>query len=130
VSPKNSLNDVHRYVVEGARPRGRVFLTTTSSAAPSPAAPIPIEDYPFKNLGHHSRKVTTSSGDAQIWFDRGLAWAAGFNLEEARLCYEQAILADPNCLMAHFGLVGNCGPHYSKSDPVFALDFFLTTVCV
>lgn len=75
---------------------------------------IPVDAYPFQNLGHHSRKVTTTSPDAQIWFNRGFAWASGFNLEEARLCYAEALKCDPECLMAMFGLVGNCGPHYNN----------------
>lgn len=75
---------------------------------------FPIDSYPFHHLGHHSRKVTTLAPEAQIWFDRGLAWAAGFNLEEARWCYAEALKWDPQCLMAMWGCVGNCGPHYNN----------------
>ena len=39
-------------------------------------------DYPY-DLGPYSRKVTTSSTDAQRWFDRGLNWCFGFHHEEA-----------------------------------------------
>lgn len=37
----------------------------------------------YYDLGHHGRRVTTSSPDAQLWFDRGLNWLIGFGHEEA-----------------------------------------------
>ena len=36
----------------------------------------------YFDLGPYSRKVTTSSPDAQLWFDRGLNWLFGFNHAE------------------------------------------------
>src|SRR5438132_8453749 len=39
-------------------------------------------DYPY-DLGPYSRKVTTTSADAQRWFDRGLNWCFGYHHEEA-----------------------------------------------
>jgi hypothetical protein len=35
-------------------------------------------DYPY-DLGPYSRKVTTTAGDAQRWFDRGLNWCFGYH---------------------------------------------------
>jgi hypothetical protein len=58
-------------------------------------------DYPY-DLGPYSRKVTTSSTDAQRWFDRGLNCCFGFHHEEAIACFEKALEADPNCAMAHW----------------------------
>ena len=37
----------------------------------------------YFDLGPYSRKVTTSSPEAQLWFDRGLNWLFGFNHGEA-----------------------------------------------
>ena len=37
----------------------------------------------YYDLGEYRRNVTTSSSDAQIWFDRGLLWTYCFNPEEA-----------------------------------------------
>ena len=71
------------------------------------------------NLGSYSRTVTTSSKDAQAWFDRGLAWTYAYNHEEAIECFRNAIAADPNCAMAHWG-VGYCiGPNYNKPWETF-----------
>ena len=53
-----------------------------------------IMTYEF-NLGSYSRPITTSSPEAQLWFDRGLLWTYGFNHEEAVHCFKQAAEADP-----------------------------------
>jgi len=42
------------------------------------------------DLGPYSRKVTTSSPEAQLWFDRGLNWLFGFNHGEAIKCFQKA----------------------------------------
>ncbi|HEY8601171.1 MAG TPA: hypothetical protein VIL85_22255 [Thermomicrobiales bacterium] len=76
----------------------------------------------YYDLGNHRRAISTTSPDAQRWFDRGLAWTYGFNHEEAVRCFEQAIAADPDCPMAHWGLAYAAGPNYNKPwiffDPV------------
>lgn len=36
----------------------------------------------YYDLGMYSRPVTTSSSEAQVWFDRGLIWYYGFSREE------------------------------------------------
>jgi len=69
-------------------------------------------DYPYE-LGPYSRTVTTSSADAQRWFDRGLNWCFGFHHEEAIACFEQALASDPNCAMAHWGVGYAAGPNYN-----------------
>ncbi len=76
----------------------------------------------YYDLGNHCRAISTTSPDAQLWFDRGLNWTYGFNHEEAVRCFEQAITADPDCPMAHWGLAYAAGPNYNKPweffDPV------------
>jgi tetratricopeptide (TPR) repeat protein len=69
-------------------------------------------DYPY-DVGPYSRTVTTASPDAQRWFDRGLNWCFGFHHEEAIRCFEQALAADPNCAMAHWGIGYAAGPNYN-----------------
>jgi tetratricopeptide (TPR) repeat protein len=69
-------------------------------------------DYPY-NLGRYSRKVTTSSPDAQRWFDRGLNWCFGYHHEESVACFEKALEADPHCAMAHWGIGYAAGPNYN-----------------
>lgn len=68
----------------------------------------------YYDLGRHSRRVTTSSPDAQTWFDRGLNWTYAFNHEEAVRCFEAAGAADPDCAMADWGVAYALGPNYNK----------------
>ncbi|GAA2459484.1 hypothetical protein [Streptomyces glaucus] len=68
----------------------------------------------YYDLGTHSRPVTTSSPEAQLWFDRGLVWTYAFHHEEAVACFETAAAADPDCAMAHWGIAYALGPNYNK----------------
>ena len=67
----------------------------------------------YFDLGPYSRKITTSSPDAQLWFDRGLNWLFGFNHGEAIKCFQKALKHDPECAMAHWGVSYASGPNYN-----------------
>src|SRR4051794_5544175 len=69
-------------------------------------------DYPY-DVGPYTRKVTTTSADAQRWCDRGLNWCFGYHHEEAVACFEKALEADPQCAMAHWGVGYAAGPNYN-----------------
>ena len=69
--------------------------------------------YPDFDLGQHTRKITTSSKEAQLWFDRGLNWCYGFNQEEGVACFKKALEFDPECAMAHWGVAYAAGPFYN-----------------
>jgi len=73
----------------------------------------------YYDLGEHSRKITTSSDLAQLWFDRGLVWTYAYNHEEAIKCFEKAIDADADCAMAHWGIAYAIGPNYNKPWDTF-----------
>jgi tetratricopeptide (TPR) repeat protein len=73
----------------------------------------------YYDLGNHSRTISTSSPEAQIWFDRGLNWTYGFNHGEAIACFEKAIEHDPDCAMAYWGLAYAAGPNYNKHWELF-----------
>ncbi len=73
----------------------------------------------YYDLGAHTFPVTTSSEDAQLWFDRGLIWTFAYNHEEAIACFEKAIEADPNCAMAYWGLGYAAGPNYNMPWHLF-----------
>ncbi len=70
-------------------------------------------DFDFDVGGFH-RAVTTSSKDAQLWFDRGLALTYGFNHEEAVRCFEKAADLDPSCAMAYWGKAYALGPNVNN----------------
>ena len=80
-----------------------------------------MSDYPY-DLGAHGRAITTNSSDAQTWFDRGLNWIFGYNHEEAMVCFEKALEADPTCAMATWGLAYCIGPNYNKPWEAFQPD--------
>ncbi len=71
------------------------------------------------DLGTYSRRITTSSRDAQAWFNQGLLWLFGYNHEEAITSFERALSADPKCGMAHWGIAYAIGPNYNKPWRVF-----------
>ncbi|MEU9498010.1 hypothetical protein [Streptomyces sp. NPDC048196] len=68
----------------------------------------------YFDLGTVTRRVSTPSPEAQLWFDRGLAWSYAFNHEEAVTCFESAAAADPGCAMAYWGMAYALGPNYNK----------------
>ncbi len=67
----------------------------------------------YLNINVYSRKVTTSSTDAQLWFDRGLVWTYSYNHELAAECFQEALVHDPDCAMALWGLAYALGPNYN-----------------
>lgn len=68
----------------------------------------------YFDLGGYSRPVTTQAPEAQVWFDRGLVWAYGFNHAEAVACFRRALDADEKCAMAWWGIAYASGPNYNK----------------
>ena len=68
--------------------------------------------YPY-DLGTYGRKISTTSPEAQTWFDRGLNWTFNFYHEEAIACFRKALEADPGCAMAHWGISYALGPNYN-----------------
>ena len=74
----------------------------------------------YFDLGSFSRPIATTSCEAQAWFDRGLVWLYGFNHEEAIVCFDRALAADPGCVMAHWGIAHAIGPNYNKAWEFFS----------
>eukprot|EP00954_Amorphochlora_amoebiformis_P015505 1215885-Amorphochlora_amoeboformis.AAC.2 len=66
-------------------------------------------------LGSYTLPITSSSSKAQVWFDRGLRWAFGFNHEEATRCFQRALDNDPTCCMAMWGIGYVNGANYNNS---------------
>ena len=73
----------------------------------------------YYDLGGFGRPVSTTSAEAQLWFDRGLVWCYGFNHEEAVRCFGRAAELDPGCAMAHWGIAYAIGPNYNKDWDAF-----------
>ncbi len=73
----------------------------------------------YYDLGSYGWPITTAEPEAQLWFDRGMAWCYGFNHEEAIACFQRALGHDPRCGMAHWGIAYAIGPNYNKPWEAF-----------
>ncbi|HZU39312.1 MAG TPA: hypothetical protein VFA18_25525, partial [Gemmataceae bacterium] len=78
-----------------------------------PPASKPAEPH-FSGLGPHYRKITTTSDSTQAYFDQGLAFLFGFNHDEAIRSFEAAVVGDPQCAMAYWGIALANGPHINN----------------
>ena len=67
----------------------------------------------YFDIDVYSRQVTTTSPEAQRWFDRGLVWTFAYHHEEAIECFKQALEHDADCAMAHWGVAYAVGPNYN-----------------
>jgi tetratricopeptide (TPR) repeat protein len=68
----------------------------------------------FEGLGGLSRKVTTTSPEAQRYFDQGLAFLYAFNHDEAIRSFRRAAELDRGCAMAFWGIAVANGPHINN----------------
>ena len=66
------------------------------------------------DLGSHTKTISTSSAEAQRFFNIGLNWLYGFNHEEAIRCFREALKHDSVCVMAHWGIAYARGPFYNN----------------
>lgn len=67
----------------------------------------------FDGLGEAHRAVTTSSPDAQSYFDQGLRFMWSFNHDEATRSFAKAAQIDPQCASCFWGLALTVGPNYN-----------------
>jgi tetratricopeptide (TPR) repeat protein len=65
----------------------------------------------MKNLGSLHHPITTSSKQAQKYFDQGLRLAYAFNHEEAHKSFQEAARLDPKCAMCYWGMALVLGPN-------------------
>ncbi len=94
---------------------GAMVWPAAQAKESAPALPQETKAAPlFEGMGAHSRKVTTTSADAQRYFDQGLTWAFAFNHDEAIRSFEQAAKFDPDCAMAYWGIALCHGPHINN----------------
>jgi len=81
------------------------------SAMPAEAVgPVPL----FEGLGTNGREITTSSREAQRYFDQGLSFLFAFNHDEAIRSFRKAAELDPHASMAWWGISIASGPHINN----------------
>src|SRR5688572_18923642 len=77
----------------------------TERDAGAPRAPL------YDNLGSLHHTITTSSPEAQRYFDQGLTLSYAFNHAEAIRSFRQATAIDPDCAMCYWGMAYALGPN-------------------
>ena len=95
-----------------------VATASTSANAPTPAPDAGFAKWAqgaqlFDNLGTYSRKITTTSPDAQAYFNQGLRLIYAFNHDEAARAFAKAIEFDPACAPCYWGAGEALGPNYN-----------------
>lgn len=84
-------------------------------APPSPVATTTPDAVPlFEGLGNNGRQITTSSPEAQRYFDQGLSFLFAFNHDEAIRSFRRAAELDPHASMAWWGVALASGPHINN----------------
>src|SRR6185436_2360780 len=68
----------------------------------------------YDSLGAYSYRVTTTSADAQRWFDQGLRLVYAFNHAEAQKAFREAARLDPQCAMCAWGIALTEGSNYNS----------------
>ena len=89
------------------------WLAMFSLAAAAPAEPtdaLPL----FDNLGSLHHPMTTTSEQAQRYFDQGLRFVYAFNHEEAIRSCEAAADWDPEAAMPYWGIAFALGPNINR----------------
>ncbi len=85
------------------------------AAAPEPAAAPAAAAVPvFDNLGDYHRAITTSSPEAQAYFDQGIRLVYAFNHYEGLDAFKEAARLDPACAMCHWGIALSLGSNYNS----------------
>jgi tetratricopeptide (TPR) repeat protein len=67
----------------------------------------------YDSLGSYSYPITTTSTDAQRWFDQGLRLVYAFNHHEAQKAFREAARLDPRCAMCLWGIAMTEGGNYN-----------------
>ncbi len=104
------------------RPPFAVLLTALALSVPAPAdaqspeyPPDFEETMPLhhdgKGLGPFSRAVTTTSAEAQLYFDQGMQLLYAFDPGSAARSFREAWKRDPDCAMCYFGEAWAWGPY-------------------
>jgi tetratricopeptide (TPR) repeat protein len=87
-----------------------MFSLAEADPADKTAAP-PL----FENLGSLHHPITTTSEQAQHYFDQGLRLVYAFNHEEAIRSFEAAAQEDPQAAMPYWGIALALGPNINSA---------------
>ncbi len=94
------------------------WADTPSETHPMPQMPATVADWAhgarlYAGLGDFHRGVTTSSPQAQQYFDQGMRFLWAFNHDEATRSFARAAELDPGCAACYWGVALTVGPNYN-----------------
>src|SRR5262249_13597441 len=90
----------------------RTEVPPTEMQAATPAPDFANSEPPlWDGLGSIAYKISTSSAEAQAYFDQGLRLAYAFNHSEAQRAFRKAQKLDPSCAMCFWGEALVLGPN-------------------
>ncbi|MBV9724143.1 MAG: hypothetical protein JO299_03115 [Gammaproteobacteria bacterium] len=86
-----------------------------------PQLPATVADWArgarlFDGLGAFHRAITTSSPQAQQYFDQGMRYLWAFNHDEATRSFANAAQLDPRCAACYWGVALTVGPNYNLAE--------------
>src|SRR6185436_6260464 len=87
-----------------------VILISIIINAEEPKPPVLMQ-----GMGSYHYKITTSSQEAQKYFDQGFTFAYAFNHAEAERYFREAARLDPNCAMCYWGISLVLGPNINAA---------------
>jgi tetratricopeptide (TPR) repeat protein len=87
-------------------------MSSLAQAAPADQTAAPPL---FDNLGSLHHPITTTSEQAQRYFDQGLRLVYAFNHEEAIRSFEAAAQEDPQAAMPYWGIALALGPNINSA---------------
>ncbi|HEV2963405.1 MAG TPA: hypothetical protein VG649_16370 [Candidatus Angelobacter sp.] len=93
-----------------------LFAVYYMSALSDPKPKNQSLDSLVPGLGSVHHQVTTSSPQAQAFFDQGLSLIYAFNHDDAARSFRHALELDPKCAMAWWGVALAIGPNYNDTD--------------
>ena len=122
-----------RIQLRGAQSVGALLALTALAHAAAPAAPVftaPAADHPmahlpdsvagwargaqlFAGLGDFHRAISSSSAEAQQYFDQGMRLLWAFNHDESTRSFAKAAELEPGCAACYWGVALTVGPNYN-----------------
>jgi tetratricopeptide (TPR) repeat protein len=102
----------------GAGQPAKPAVADTSGMAGMSSVPLTVADWSqgamlYAGLGDFHRKITTSSDEAQRYFDQGMRLMWAFNHDEATRSFAKATQLDPRCALCYWGVALTVGPNYN-----------------
>ncbi len=99
-----------------ALPRGSALAAHVHGEPPQTLAAWAQGAQLYAGLGSFHRAISTTSPQAQAYFDQGMRLMWAFNHDEATRSFARAAELDPHCAACYWGVALTVGPNYNVTD--------------